>query len=180
MNSRIPLRSLALAFAGISLLIAGSTSGVQAEPRAIQSTEHPSDGWTLHVDALGHFPGDPRMIAHHWCKPVAGGLIECQLYDSDAADARLVGSEMIVDAATFGTFDEAEQAQWHYHRTEIPAVEATLPDLTPEEAAKVVESLQETYGKVYLFWDPGVGDQPVGRPSMVVVHDGMPTTAPAS
>jgi hypothetical protein len=51
----------------------------------------PSDGWTLHIDAKLQFPVEPDMIAHHYCKPVAGGLTEYQLYDGDAADARLVG-----------------------------------------------------------------------------------------
>ncbi len=60
------------------------------------------------------------MVAHHYCKPVSGGLIECQLYDSDATDAKLVGVEVIVDAATYNGFTAAEKAQWHYHKTEIP------------------------------------------------------------
>ena len=84
---------------------------------------------------------------------------------------------MIVDTAAFESFAEGEQAQWHYHREEIPAVQATLPGLSPEEAAKIVESLQETYGKLYLFWDPGIGDQPIGEPSVVVVQDGVPSFA---
>jgi hypothetical protein len=180
MKSRFRVTSLTLAFAGIVLLTAGFAFSAPSGLHAKQTTEHPSDGFSLHVDALGHFPGDPQMVAHHWCKQVAGGLIECQLYDSDAADAHLVGTEVIVDAATFEAFDEAEQAQWHYHRQEIPAVQATLPDLSPEEAAKVVESLQETYGKVYLFWDPAQSDQPVGEPSVVMVHGVQPATAPTS
>jgi len=179
MFSRTPKLSLVLAAAGMALAIAVTVLGVQAELRTSQPDQGPSDGWTLHVDAIGHFPGDPQLVAHHWCKPVAGGLIQCQLYDSDAPDARLVGSEMIVSAETFATFDAAEQAQWHYHRQEIPAVEATLPDLSPEEAAKVVESLQETYGKVYLFWDPALGDEPIGQPSVVLVHGVEPATPQA-
>lgn len=27
----------------------------------------PSEGWTLHLDALWHFPGKPGMVAHHYC-----------------------------------------------------------------------------------------------------------------
>jgi hypothetical protein len=179
MTSRLPRLPIVLAAAGIAFLVAGSTLGVRAELTAVQATQPPSNGWTLHVDAIGHFPGDPEMVAHHWCKPVSGGLIQCQLYDSDATDARLVGSEVIVDAATFEAFEESEQASWHYHRQEIPAVEATLPDLSPEEAAEVVASLQETYGKVYLFWDPALGDQPVGQPSVVLVHGVEPAAEQA-
>ena len=80
---------------------------------------------------------------------------------------------MVVDAATYAEFDAAEQTLWHYHKTEIPLVEATLPDLSAEEAAKVVASLEETYGKLYLLWDPGLVDQPIGYPSLSVLHGGQ-------
>ena len=91
-------------------------------PQAPAGAARPSDGFTLHIDAKMHFPGKPEMIAHHWCKAVAGGLIECQLYDSDAPDARLVGVEVVVPAATFQSFASTEKGLWHYHKTEIPKV----------------------------------------------------------
>ncbi|TMI79335.1 MAG: DUF1264 domain-containing protein [Bacillati bacterium ANGP1] len=136
--------------------------------RAPAGNPKPSEGWTLHIDALLHYPGKPSMVAHHYCKPVSG-LIECQLYDSDAPDARLVGIETIVDAATYAKFPEAEKKLWHYHKTEIAKVSATLPDLSPEEADKVVKSILETYGKIYLVWDPGRQSMPTGYPTVTVL-----------
>lgn len=128
------------------------------------SGDKPSEGFTLHIDAKKHFPGKPEMIAHHYCKGVADGLTECQLYDSDAKDARLVGVEVIVGPDMYKSFNAAEKTQWHYHKDEIPKVDAKLPDLSEEEAVKVVKSIEDTYGKIYLLWDPGKGDQPVGNP----------------
>ena len=139
-----------------------------ASQRAPAGNPKPSEGWTLHIDALLHYPGKPSMVAHHYCKPVSG-LIECQLYDSDAPDARLVGIETIVDAATYAKFPEAEKKLWHYHKTEIAKVSATLPDLSPEEADKVVKSILETYGKIYLVWDPGRQSMPTGYPTVTVL-----------
>jgi len=139
-----------------------------ASQRAPAGNPKPSEGWTLHIDALLHFPGKPGMVAHHYCKPVQG-LIECQLYDSDAPNARLVGIETIVDAATYAKFPEAEKRMWHYHKTEIPKVSATLPDLSAEEAAKVVKSIEETYGNIYLAWDPGLETLPSGTPSVTIL-----------
>lgn len=130
----------------------------------------PTEDWSLHIDAKLHFPGKRDMIAHHYCKPVSGGLTECQLYDSDAADARLVGVEVIVGPDIYKKFSAAEKKMWHYHKVEIPKVSATLPDLSQEEAAKVVKSIEETYGKVYLLWDPGTADLPIGRPSVTILR----------
>lgn len=133
----------------------------------------PSEGWTLHIDSEGHFPGNPDMIAHHYCKPGVDGLVaECQLYASDSPNAILVGVEVVVSPETYNNFSEKEKALWHYHKTEIPRQNVTLPDLSPEEAALVIKSLEETYGKVYLLWDPSKNNLPVGNPMVSIVDHG--------
>jgi len=129
----------------------------------------PSDNFTLHIDATKHFPSNPDIIAHHYCKVVTGGLIECMLFDSDLEDARLVGVETVVNPEIYNKFDEAEKALWHYHKAEFPRVDVKLPDLSPEEADKVIKSLEETYGKLYILWDPGKSDLPLGRPDITVL-----------
>jgi hypothetical protein len=138
---------------------------------AVAATANPpSSGWTIHIDAEQHF-GDahPMEIAHHWCKPVAGGLTECQIYDSDAPDARLVAVETIVSPAVYATFTPAEQALWHYHKIEIPKVHATLPDTTPDQAAKMIAAMTDIYGKVWLLWDPLTNVNPIGSPTITVL-----------
>jgi len=136
---------------------------------AAQAENLPHAGFTLHIDAEKHFPADEKKIAHHYCKQVRGGMFECQLYDSDEKDARLVGVETVVDTNTWKGFDKAEQGLWHYHKEEIPKINAKLPDLSEEEAKKVVEMLNETYGKVYLLWDPAKSDLPLGQPSISIL-----------
>lgn len=139
------------------------------EPAAAASTT-PTEGWTLHIDAEKHFgDANPTEIAHHWCKPVSGGLVECQIYDSDAPNARLVAVETIVAPSVYRSFSTGEQALWHYHKVEIPKVNATLPGLTPEQAAKVVASISDTYGKVWVLWDPMVNANPIGTPTVTVL-----------
>jgi hypothetical protein len=157
----LALVALALLGFGPALVRAqDATPMAEAPPAATR----PNEGWALHIDTKLHFPGDPQAIAHHWCKPVAGGMFQCLIFTSDAPDARLVAVETIVDPATYNAFDAAEQQLWHYHKEELPRIEATLPDLSAEEAAAVVPTLEETYGKLYLLWDPTVDDRPVGQP----------------
>ena len=158
--------ALAVAF-GVGMLAGRTHPAIQVAQAA---TTTPATGWTLHIDAQKHF-GDahPTEIAHHWCKPVQGGLTECQIYDSDAPDARLVAVETIVSPATYQSFSPTEQALWHYHKVEIPKVNATLPDMTPEQAAKTLAAITETYGKVWLLWDPMSSVNPVGTPTVVVL-----------
>lgn len=54
-------------------------------------------------------------------------------------------------------------------RVEIPLVAATLLGMSPEEAAKVLKQIEDTYGKVYLLWDPALQSLPTGKPSVVVL-----------
>jgi hypothetical protein len=147
-----------------SLIVALSQAGVAAvaEPK-------PAEGFTLHVDAKLHFPGQADMIAHHYCKPVAGGMTQCLIFESDAPDAQLVGAEVIVGPDVYNSFSAEEKAMWHYHKTEIPKVAASLPEISGEEAAKIVKSMEETYGKVYLLWDPSKDRMPTGNPSVSIL-----------
>lgn len=131
----------------------------------------PTQGWNLHIDAEKHFgDANPTEIAHHWCKPVSNGVTECQIYSSDAPNAQLVAVETIVGPATYKSFPASEQAVWHYHKDEIPKVNATLPGMTPQQAKKVIDSISDTYGKIWLLYDPmATNNMPVGRPSLVVL-----------
>jgi hypothetical protein len=156
----------------LSLFLIHSTQtamGAAMEENKPTMATKPSDGWTLHIDAKLHFPGKPDMIAHHYCKPVAGGLTQCQIYDSDDPDARLVASEVIVSPEIYNKFDVKEKKFWHYHKTEIPKVDAKLPDLSADEAAKIVKSIEETYGKVYILWDPSKQALPTGKPTISIL-----------
>lgn len=141
-----------------------------ASQEATPTAPGPSAGWDLHIDAKAHLPGDPAAIAHHFCKGVAGGMSECLLFASDDADAQLVGVEVVVDTATWQGFEAAEQGLWHYHKEEIPLLQPTLPGLSEAEAAEVARSLEESYGKVYILWDPTVGQAPTGQPFIQDVH----------
>ncbi len=163
------MKKLVTLFAVLSafVLFAGSAFSEEKEAPAAMK---PSEGWVLHIDAKQHIPKMPDMVVHHYCKQVAGQLTECQLYDSDKPDARLIGVEMVVDAATYKKFSKKEKALWHYHKVEIPKVDAELPGLSPEEAAKILKGMEETYGKVYILWNPAKSELPMGKPGLSILH----------
>ncbi len=152
-------------FAG--MLTPHTFAAVSAAPVSAVS---PAQGWNLHIDAEKHFDAHPAEIAHHWCKAVADSMLECQIYDSDAPNAHLVAVETIVNPAAYRSFPAEEQALWHYHKTEIPKVNATLPGLSPAQQKQVVEQISDTYGKIWLLYDPlATGGMPTGRPTVTVL-----------
>ena len=133
----------------------------------------PAQGFALHIDAQRHF-GDAHAteIAHHWCKGgLSGGLIECQIYDSDAPNAHLIAVETIVQPQVYNTFSASEKALWHWHKTEVPKVHATLPGMPPAQQKKVVASMLPTYGKIWVLWDPlTTNNMPTGHPWISILH----------
>ncbi len=154
--------------------VAPGTVAQDATPAAA----NPSAGERGHFDLAGHFPWDPAMIAHHWCKPVAGGFVECLIYASDDPDAPLVAVEEVVDEATYNSFDPAEQRLWHSNVAEAAAgSDPNRPAPSLAEAATAAEQAGgATYGKLVLLFDPTQGDLPTGEPRVVFPHGTEPGT----
>lgn len=160
----------------VCAFLAAVTFAVYGFHSATAASVSPATNWTIHIDALKHFPGHPDEVAHHWCRSIGNGMLECQIYTSDTPNAPLVAVETIVPAAVWKTFPRSEQLLWHYHRVEIPKISARMPDVSPAEAKKVVASLMETYGKVYILWNPVTSKYPIGEPRVYVLPGGLGKT----
>jgi len=144
-------------------------------PRQI---EHPNHlGFNdLHIEAINHLiPSDDDsvldMIVHHQCKVYDDMTASCMLFPTGMSDQdKPFGMEYVIGADDYAGLTEEEKKYWHYHKTELPKVNATLPDLTAEEAEPLMSVLNETYGKVVYFWQ--IGDQfPTGEPFIVNIKE---------
>jgi DNA-binding beta-propeller fold protein YncE len=125
----------------------------------------PAQGFALHIDAKKHINELPETVVHHYCKNLSHDVIQCLLFDSDEPNAHNIGTETIISPAMYAKLPEEEQLYWHHHKEEIPLVDAKLPGLSEEEIKKVVAAIEDTYGKVIIFWNPG-DTAPMGEPSV--------------
>lgn len=133
----------------------------------------------LHIQAIRHIKpdtdsvNDPKLqvIVHHHCKAYDDGTLLCLMFPTGMKDQdKPIGFEYIITAAQYDTLPAGEKKYWHYHRTEIPRAKADLPDLTADEAGKLLPAINETYGKVIYFQK--LGDQyPIGEPYVLIVQD---------
>ena len=133
----------------------------------------------LHIQAIRHIMPDSKsvddpklqVIVHHHCKAYDDGTLLCLMFPTGMKDQdKPIGFEYIITTEQFNQLPKEEQRYWHYHKTEIPRAKATFPDLTAEEAAKVLPAVNETYGKVVYFQQ--LGDQfPLGEPYILIVQD---------
>lgn len=167
------MKRLQLIF-GLAVFCALAVIFVVTHPRGAQAmTPTPVIGYTIHIDAEKHLSGHPKEVAHHWCKTFSPNLIQCMLFDADGPNGHLIGVENIVPTALWKTFPASERRLWHYHRVEIPLVNAKTPDMTPAESKALVASLLETYGKIVIFWDPMTSSEPVGHPAITIMKGKM-------
>ena len=130
----------------------------------------------LHIEAMRHLKPDGDMtklqtIVHHHCKVYDDGTAACLLFPTGMGDQdKPYGIEYVITAKQYAELPEAEKPLWHYHKTELPAVHATFPDITADELAKVKPVLDETYGKVFYFWQ--IDDKyPIGQPEVVIIQN---------
>ncbi len=163
----------------IGLLAFGRLNPDTAAQDATPAGANPSAGERVHLDLAVHFPWDPALIAHHWCKPVAGGFVECLIYASDDPDAPLVAVEEVVSEETYNGFDPIEQQLWHSNVLEAAAgSDPNRPAPSMAEAAtEAAQTGGATYGKLILLGDPEtVGELPMGEPQVIYPHGTEPGT----
>jgi hypothetical protein len=161
---------------------AASNYNEMLNPRQIEYPAHLGFN-DLHIEAIRHI--DPNatqgnqqqqqdifnLIVHHHCKVYDDMTATCLLFPTGMNDQdKLYGIEYVIPANQYNTLPQEEKKYWHYHLTELPRVNATLPDMTAEEAAKVKPILDETYGKVVYFWQYG-DELPIGEPKAVIIGD---------
>lgn len=158
------MRSTPLAF--LVALFAAVALAAPVPASAQQTAEGPATGFNIHVTAphiLGDHLIDPM---HHFCKLISQEpvLIQCLMFAADAGDdpnARLLGIEYIVDKSltrekvNLGVWNR----DWHDHVPEIEAGLVGLPELSGEEAQKIVDVVSGTDGIVFITW-PELADIP--------------------
>ncbi len=133
----------------------------------------------LHIQAIRHLKPDshdvhdPKLqtVVHHHCKAYKDKTLVCLMFHSGMKDQdKPIGFEYIITAEQYNALSKSEKRYWHYHKTEVPRAHATFPDLTAEEAGKLLPTVNETYGKVIYFQSPD-DEFPIGEPYILIVQD---------
>ncbi len=135
----------------------------------------PPEGWTLHMTVKKLFPGNAEMTVHKYCKSVIGNMMQCQLYDGNDGDSRLVGVETMVGSEMYSTFTADEKKLWMPTKDLMQTTMASMPDIDAEQFNNVAQSLSNKYSKVYLLWDPGRINLPTGSPIVTVMNTAVAT-----
>lgn len=147
-------------------------------PRQVEYPNHLGFN-DLHLKAIRHLIPDTNSVhdpklqipVHHHCKGYDDGTFVCLMFHTGTGDQdKPIGFEYVITADQYNELPKEEKKYWHYHATEFPRAEVSLPDLTKEETKKLMPVLNETYGKVVYFQKPD-DKFPIGEPYILVVQD---------
>ena len=133
----------------------------------------------LHIEAIRHinpyvngdfFANHLNIIVHHHCKVYDDNTAACLLFPTGMGDQdKPYGIEYVITSEQYQTLSDDEKQYWHYHKTEFPTAKAAFPDLQKDELDKVQPVLDETYGKVFYFWQ--YPDKfPIGEPQVLKIQ----------
>lgn len=121
------------------------------------------NGFHFYADDMGR-----QVEAHHFCIHLQPDLHQCIIFDSNRADARLIGIEYIISAERFRRLPEYEKRLWHSHHYEVKSGQLIAPGI-PELAEKAYfEDLVTTYGKTFHTWQVDRDDFPYGIPQLMM------------
>ena len=157
-----------------SLLFLGAFSflamGFMTTP-AMSGGNSPTDGSDIHVQA-------PHMMAdgtvggpyHHYCKGISDEVLQCQLYESTDANAKLVAIEYFIEKVL--ARKNVPLVQWnrafHDHQVEIDTGRVQILDVEdPAKVKAIAEAAGKTDGVIIHLWgkDKVVPDGTVSIPT---------------
>ena len=134
----------------------------------------------IHAHVCGfHFQnGDLKraLRVEHYCSHLNPDVFQCVIYDSDQANARLIGVEYIISEALFTRLPTEEKKLWHSHRYEVMSGLLTAPGLSAGAEKELMRELVNTYGKTWHLWQVERGDPlPLGLPKLMMgfTNDGQ-------
>jgi hypothetical protein len=168
-ESQMNRRELMAAFGAMGVSATCCEAHEQEGPAGHGSAGSPSGNHHLHFCGIHVAKKDPtfQIITQHYCGPIAGGVFQCLLYDSQKKDAKLLGVEYIVSDEVYRKLPEEEKKYWHPHTYEVLGGGLIAPAMTPDAELGFMKALLTTWGKTWHTWPDPKTPVPMGEPLLI-------------
>jgi hypothetical protein len=157
----------------LSILCLSSTanfaqaSGNQINSTVTNSTANPVSSFTGYAIAKKHLYDAPLLDVHLYCSSGSGGIMaSCLLFDGNSTNASFIGIEYIISAVQYTSLPEREKPLWTPIAGEAES-DLRFPNLTPQEIQDFFKSLEGSYTKLIITWDPK-DNLPLYPPQVIV------------
>jgi hypothetical protein len=131
----------------------------------------PLNSLNAYLDGFHFYNGSPQgqMEAHHYCGHLSEDMIQCVIFDGNAANAKIMGVEYIVSRALFEQLPTEEKHLWHSHVHEVRAGSLIAPGIPDVAEHELMKKLAGTYGKTWHTWHTDQKLQlPTGTPMLMM------------
>ena len=149
----------------------GMTAKAVQAKRPIDAMSEYLNGFHFYANDMGR-----QVQANHYCTHLTEDFRQCVIYDSNKADAKLIGIEYIVSERAFKSLPADEKKLWHSHHYEVKSGELIAPGLPELAEHAVMKDLVTTYGKTWHTWQIDRGHNlPLGFPQLMMglINDGQ-------
>ncbi len=122
------------------------------------ASANPLEGYKIHVTAPHMMNGEVIGPFHHYCKPINADIIQCILFESTDANARMTEVEYMVSKKLARSVIPkwSHQQNWHDHQQEIETGRVAIHTPSdPKEQAKLAEYVGKTDGIIFHLWPEG-------------------------
>lgn len=146
-------------------------AGVEKTARSGAPAASPIGEIHAHLCGFHFYSGDLKrsLRVEHYCSHLNPDVFQCIIYDSDRANARLIGIEYIISEKLFAQLPADEKPLWHSHRYEVMSGLLTAPGLAAGPEKELMRELVNTYGKTWHLWQVDRGDAvPLGLPKLMM------------
>lgn len=141
---------------GLAVVVAGFlTLSVNA---SVSAPPNPLAGYTIHVTAPHVMNGEVIGPFHHYCKRINSDVIQCILFESTDANARMTEVEYMVSKKLARSVIPkwSHRQNWHDHKQEIETGRVVIlnPE-DPKEQQSLAEYVSDTDGIIFHLWPQG-------------------------
>ena len=132
--------------------------------RPIDAMSEYLNGFHFYADDMGR-----QVEANHICTHLTEDFHQCVIYDSNLANAKLLGIEYIVSERVFRSLPADEKKLWHSHHYEVKSGELIAPSVPELAEHAFMKDLVTTYGKTWHTWQIDRDhDFPMGIPQLMM------------
>jgi hypothetical protein len=147
-----------------------TTKTLEAGANLLQD-KAPLGSLNAYLDGFHFYSGNPQgqMEAHHYCGHLSEDMIQCVIFDGNAANAKIMGVEYIVSRALFDRLPTEEKHLWHSHVHEVRSGTLIAPGIPDIAEHELMQKIAGTYGKTWHTWHTDQKLQlPTGVPMLMM------------
>jgi hypothetical protein len=137
---------------------------------SLLQNKDPIKSFKQHLISVAFVNGQPnkQFLIHSFLNSFNDEFGHALLYDSETADAKLIGVQYIISERVFLSLPEEEKKFWYSFQYMVKHGLIVAPSLPSMAEKPLMAHLSACYGKAFLFWQTQQSPLPYGIPKILM------------